>query len=93
MVLPDESGGGVVGAVWSAGGGVLCIEFEESAGGVAGAVDDESEGAFGDVDCCLEQATMANALRHNKRRLRFMKITSLYVVVGALEVGHRNVGL
>ena len=78
-MLPDESGGGVVdGLVESAGGGALCIEFEESAGGVAGAVDDESEGAFGDVDCCLEHATRANALRHNKRRLRFMKITSLY---------------
>ena len=52
---------------------MLDIEFvEESDGGVAGAVDDESEGAFGDVDCCLEHATRANALRHNKRRLRFM---------------------
>jgi hypothetical protein len=39
----------------------------------------ESEGAFGEVDCCLEHATRANALRHNKRRLRFMEITSLYV--------------
>lgn len=70
------SGGDVVdGLVWSAGGGVLCIEFVElSAGGVAGAVDDESAGAFGEVDCCLEQATMANALRHNIRRLRFMEL-------------------
>jgi hypothetical protein len=59
---------------------VLCIEFVElSAGGDAGAVADESVGALGDVDCCLEQATIANALRHNKRRLRFMEITSLYV--------------
>jgi len=52
---------------------VLCMEFELSAGGVAGADDDESVGALGDVDCCLEHATRANALRHNKRRLRFME--------------------
>jgi hypothetical protein len=51
---------------------VLCIEFEELSEGAAGAVDVESAGAFGDVDCCLEQATRANALRHNKSRLRFM---------------------
>ena len=44
----------------SAGGGVLDIEPQESAG------------ALGEVDCCLEQATMAKALMHNKRRLRFI---------------------
>ncbi len=59
---------------------MLCIEFDElSDGGVAGAVAVESDGAFGEVDCCLEHATRASALRHNKRRLRFMEITSLYV--------------
>jgi hypothetical protein len=36
-------------------------------------VVDESEGALGDVDCCFEQATIASALRHNKRRLRFIR--------------------
>jgi hypothetical protein len=68
----------VDGADWSAGG-VLCIEFEEESDGAAGAVVEESDGALGEVDCCLEHATIANALRHNKRRLRFMEITSLYV--------------
>ena len=57
---------------------MLCIEFELESG-AAGAVVDESEGALGDVDCCFEQATIASALRHNKRRLRFIKITSLYI--------------
>jgi hypothetical protein len=66
---------------------VLCIEFELSAGGVAGAVDDESAGAFGDVDCCLEHATMANALRHNKRRLRFIR--SPHCNVGTNRPLHR----
>src|SRR4051794_33858097 len=37
VVVPLESGGGLVdGLVWSAGGGVVCIEFELS--GAAGAV-------------------------------------------------------
>jgi hypothetical protein len=73
VVVPllDESGGGFAGAAWSAGGGALCIEFEES--GAAGAVVAESEGALGDVDCCFEQATIARALKHNKRRLRFIR--------------------
>jgi hypothetical protein len=66
VVVPDESGGGVV-VDWSAGG-VLCIV--ES--GAAGAVVVESAGALGDVDCCFEHATIASALRHNKRRLRFI---------------------
>jgi hypothetical protein len=71
--LLDESAGGVVdGLDWSAGGGVLCIELEESAG-AAGADEDESAGALGDVDCCFEHATIARALRHNKRRLRFIR--------------------
>ena len=76
VVLPllDESGGGFA---WSAGG-VLCIEFEES--GAAGAVVAESEGALGDVDCCLEQATIARALKHNKRRLRFIDHLTVYRV-------------
>jgi hypothetical protein len=74
----DESGGGLVdGVVWSAGGGALCIEFELESG-AAGAVVEVSEGALGDVDCCFEHATIASALKHNKRRLRFIEITSLY---------------
>jgi hypothetical protein len=56
--------------VESAGGGELDIVLE-----------DESAGALGEVDCCLEQATMARALMHNKRRLRFIEITSLCVGV------------
>jgi hypothetical protein len=55
---------------------------EESAGGVLDIEpEDESAGALGEVDCCLEQATMAKALMHNKRRLRFIRITSLCVGV------------
>jgi hypothetical protein len=70
VVVPlDESGGGVVD--WSAGGGVLCIEFELESG-AAGAVVEESAGALGEVDCCFEHPTIASALRHNKRRLRFI---------------------
>jgi len=77
VAVPLESGGGLVdGLDWSAGGGALCIEFEES--GAAGAVVVVSEGALGDVDCCFEQATIASALKHNRRRLRFIEITSLY---------------
>jgi hypothetical protein len=47
---------------------------EESAGGgeLDIVLEDESPGALGEVDCCLEQATMARALMHNKRRLRFI---------------------
>jgi hypothetical protein len=67
-----ESGGGFVdGLDWSAGG-VLCMEFDELESGEAGAVVEESEGAPGAADCCLEHATIASALRHNKRRLRFI---------------------
>lgn len=51
---------------------MLCIELEESAG-AAGADVDESAGALGEVDCCFEHATRARALRHNKRRLRFIR--------------------
>jgi hypothetical protein len=55
---------------------------EESAGGVLDIEpEDESAGALGAVDCCLEQAAMARALMHNKRRLRFIRITSLWVGV------------
>lgn len=66
-----SAGGGLLagGAVVSEGG--MVAELVESAG-AAGAVVDESEGALGEVDCCLEHATMARALRHNKRILRFM---------------------
>lgn len=74
--LPDESAGGVVdGLLWSEGGALEDIEFDESAGGDAGAVAVESVlGELGDVDCCLEQAeTTARALRHNNRALRFIK--------------------
>jgi len=79
VVVPllDESGGGLAGADWSAGG-ALCIEFEELESGAAGAVVAESEGAPGDVDCCLEQATIARALKHNKRRLRFIDHLTIY---------------
>jgi hypothetical protein len=79
--LLDESGGGLVvdglldGLLWSEGGALDCMEFEESAGGEEGAVEVESVlGELGDVDCCLEQAeTTARALRHNNRALRFIK--------------------
>jgi hypothetical protein len=78
VAVPLESGGGLAGGLdWSAGGGVLCIEFELESG-AAGAVVEVSEGALGDVDCCFEHATIASALKHNKRRLRFIEITSLY---------------
>ncbi|HEY3785731.1 MAG TPA: hypothetical protein VGL55_10655 [Steroidobacteraceae bacterium] len=47
--------------------------LDESLGGVAGAVADESVlGVLGEVDCCFEQATMASALKHNNRTLRFI---------------------
>jgi hypothetical protein len=88
VAVPDESGGGFVvdGLVWSAGG-VVCIEFEVESG-AAGAVVEVSEGALGDVDCCFEHATIASALKHNKRRLRFMEITSLYICLcGCLPGG------
>jgi hypothetical protein len=75
--LLDESGGGFVdGFDWSAGGW-LCIEFELESG-AAGAVLVESAGALGDVDCCFEHATIASALRHNKRRLRFIDHLTVY---------------
>ena len=79
VVVPllDESGGGFAGADWS-GGGALCIEFVELESGAAGAVVAESEGALGDVDCCFEQATIARALKHNKRRLRFIDHLTVY---------------
>ena len=79
--LVDESGGGFVdGLDWSAGGGVLCIEFELESG-AAGAVVEESEGALGAVDCCFEHATIASALRHNKRRLRFIDHLTVYLSI------------
>jgi hypothetical protein len=69
VAVPLESGGGVVdGGVVESAGGVLCIEL--SAGGAVVVV---SAGALGDVDCCFEHATMAKALRHTNRRLRFME--------------------
>lgn len=49
---------------------MLGVELMESAGGVV----DVSAGA---VDCCFEQATIANALKHNKRRLRFIGLPQL----------------
>jgi hypothetical protein len=73
---PLLSAGGAAGGAVESAGGVVADELE-SAGGVAGAVVDESEGALGEVDCCLEHAARASALKHNKRRLRFMGITSL----------------
>ena len=78
-LLLDESGGGFV-VDWSAGG-VLCMEPEledELESGAAGAVVEESDGALGDVDCCFEHATMASALMHNKRRLRFIDHLTVY---------------
>ena len=59
----------------------------ESGAGAAGAVVEESEGALGDVDCCFEHATIASALKHNKRRLRFIKITSLYICLSGCLSG------
>lgn len=84
-LLLDESGGLVDGLDWSAGG-VLCMEFEDEleSAGAAGAAVEESEGALGDVDCCFEHATIASALKHNKRRLRFISsphCISIYVAV------------
>jgi hypothetical protein len=72
--VPLLSGGGAVDGLDESAGGVLVV-LEESAGG--GELDiepdeDESAGELGEVDCCLEQATMARALMHNKRRLRFI---------------------
>jgi hypothetical protein len=78
----DESGGGFVdGLDWSAGGGVLCMELEDESG-AAGAVVEESAGALGAVDCCLEQATIASALKHNKRRLRCIDHLTVYLSIG-----------
>src|SRR5438270_2508639 len=54
------------------------MEFELEAG-AAGAVVVESDGALGEVDCCFEQATIARALRHNKRRLRFIDHLTVYL--------------
>jgi len=86
--LLDESGGGFVGLDWSAGGGVLCMELLES--GAAGAVVEESEGALGDVDCCFEQATIARALKHNKRRLRFIDHLTVYRVRPSVPPSRRR---
>jgi hypothetical protein len=60
---------------------VLCIEFEELESGDAGAVVEESAGALGAADCCFEQATIASALRHNKRRLRFIDHLTVYLSI------------
>ena len=58
------------------------MEFEElESGGDAGAVVEESAGALGDVDCCFEQATIASALKHNKRRLRFIDHLTVYLSI------------
>jgi hypothetical protein len=75
---PLASAGGVVAEELESDGGAADVE---SAGGEAGAVAVESAGAvlLGDVDSCFEQATNANVLRHTKRRLRFIEMTSLYV--------------
>ena len=51
---------------------MLEVELDESAG-AAGADVDESAGALGEVDCCLAQATSAKALRHNSKKLRFIR--------------------
>jgi hypothetical protein len=52
-----------------------------------------SEGALGDVDCCFEHATIASALKHNKSRLRFIEITSLYSYLsGCLSGGSAHPG-
>lgn len=81
MLLPLDAGGVAVplvspGEVVLAGGaevsaGGVVAELVESAG-AAGAVVEESAGELGEVDCCLEHATMASALRHTRRMLRFM---------------------
>jgi hypothetical protein len=44
-------------------------------------VVEESEGALGAVDCCFEHATIASALRHNKRRLRFIDHLTVYLSI------------
>ena len=76
-----SAGGVVAEELDESAGGAVEVDPEESAGGDAGAVAVESDGAvvLGDVDSCFEQAAIANALRHNTRRLRFIEITSLYV--------------
>lgn len=50
-------------------------ELDEVESLEAGAVadDDSVLGELGEVDCCLEQATRASALRHTKRRLRCIR--------------------
>jgi hypothetical protein len=65
------------------------MEFEESAGGEAGAVAVESVLA-GAVDCCLEQATMARALRQTKRTLRFIYIHLTVGLSPRLPKRHRE---
>ena len=59
-----------VGVVWS---GELGIVLEEESLGVDGDVAEESGlEDEGDIDCCLEQAASARALRHKRSKLRFM---------------------
>lgn len=74
VAVPLLSGGGVVfGLVWSEGVAGMVLGFDVESLGAAGAVVVESvAGALGDVDCCLEHAATASALRHNNRILRFM---------------------
>jgi hypothetical protein len=66
------------------------MEFEdELESGAAGAVLEESEGALGAADCCFEQATIASALKHNKRRLRFIRSSLCSCISGGQAIpGH-----
>lgn len=84
--LPLVSDGGVAVPVWSAGGVAGAVASGvvlggADAGGVvslgAGAVAVVSAGA-GAADCCLAQPPAASIIpvRHRKRTLRFMDITS-----------------
>ena len=84
-VLVESGGGEAVPLLEESAGGVVAEgllvageELESLGGGAAGADVAESElGELGEVDCCLEQATRASALRHITRKLRFINITSL----------------
>jgi hypothetical protein len=69
------------------------MEFEdELESGAAGAVLEESEGALGAADCCFEQATIASALKHNKRRLRFIRSPHCVAAYLAVRPSRANNG-
>ena len=91
IAVPLLSGGGVVfGLVWSEGVAGMVLGFDVESLGAAGAVVVESvAGVLGDVDCCLEHAATASALRHNNRILRFMvHLFSVHRVKHPAPIGH-----